>query len=89
MQKRHRGIEEVNNSIISVNNLADQLALFIQDRDPDIDIISSNIKTTGENIIDGNEGLSQATKSARSNRKKKWMCLGIICKCFTSSYIYL
>lgn len=54
-------------------------ALVVQ-QEPVVAQINERVENVQQNVSQGNTQLDGAIKKARSARRKKWICLGIVCE---------
>ena len=54
-------------------------ALVVQ-QEPVVAQINERVEGVQQNVTQGNVQLDGAIKKARAARRKKWICLGIVCK---------
>lgn len=66
--------------MIELAQLFQDMEAAVVQQEPAIQNIDDKAEDTVVNINKGNEQLDQAVVKARSARKKKWICLGIVGK---------
>lgn len=72
--------------MIELAQLFQDMEAAVVQQEPAIENIDTKAEDTVVNMNKGNEQLDQAVVKARSARRKKWICLGIVSKLAISSH---
>ncbi|KAF9113685.1 Plasma membrane t-SNARE, secretory vesicle fusion [Mortierella sp. AM989] len=78
VQDRQREINKLQESIVELAQLYTQLEHLISDQDHTFQEIEGNVTRAEIDIENGKSHVIVALGSARSARRKQWMCLGIV-----------
>ena len=78
VQGRHEAIQKIERQMIELAQLFQDMEAAVIEQEPAVMDIEQKGEDTVVNLGKGNEQLDEAVKKARSARKKKWICLGIV-----------
>ncbi|KAL8773724.1 MAG: hypothetical protein Q9209_001492 [Squamulea sp. 1 TL-2023] len=78
VQGRHEAIQKIERQMIELAQLFQDVDAAIVEQEAPVQAIETGVEKTHENIQGGNKQLDGAIKKARSIRRKKWICLGIV-----------
>jgi syntaxin 1B/2/3 len=77
VQQRHDAIQQIERTMIELQQLFQDLDAIVVQQDPLVQNIEQKAEETHTHLVSGNEQVGIAVNSARAARKKKWICLGI------------
>lgn len=77
VKNRHQALLKIEQDMQTITDLFTDLSTLIEQQEPMVEKIDQNGEEAVVDIIKGNEELDVAVETARSTRKKKWICLGI------------
>ena len=75
--------------MIELAQLFQDMQAAVVQQEPAIEHIDAKAEDTVIHLDKGNQQLDQAVVKARSARRKKWICLGIVSKSTPSSMSYI
>ncbi|KAI4097659.1 MAG: hypothetical protein LQ339_006704 [Xanthoria mediterranea] len=78
VQGRHEAIQKIERQMIELAQLFQDVDAAIVEQEAPVQAIETGVEKTHENISGGNKQLDGAIKKAKSIRRKKWICLGIV-----------
>ncbi len=78
VQGRHEAIQKIERQMIELAQLFQDVDAAIVEQEAPVQAIETGVEKTHENIQGGNKQLDGAIKKAKSIRRKKWICLGIV-----------
>ena len=78
VQGRHEAIQKIERQMIELAQLFQDMEAAVIEQEPAVMDIEQKGEETVVNLGKGNEQLNTAVDKARSARKKKWICLGIV-----------
>ena len=78
VQGRHEAIQKIEKDMIELAQLFQDMEAAVVQQEPAIEHIDNKAEDTVQHVHKGNEQLDSAVDKARSARKKKWICLGIV-----------
>jgi syntaxin 1B/2/3 len=78
VQQRHDAIQQIERTMIELQQLFQDLDAIVVQQDPLVENIEQKAEETNTHLVSGNEHVGIAVKSARAARKKKWICAGIV-----------
>ena len=78
VQGRHEAIQKIEKQMIELAQLFQDMEAAVIEQEPAVMDIEQKGEETAVNVTKGNEQLDDAVKKARSARRKKWICLGIV-----------
>lgn len=70
IQVRDDEIQQVCSDIHEINDIMQQLSIYVTDQDPMIETITSNLETTQKNTEEGVKELEKANKHHKKTRNK-------------------
>ena len=88
VQDRHAQLEKIQQQLEELAQLFQDLDTLVVQQEAAVVAIEQKGEEVIENIDKGNLELGTAVETARSTRKKKWICLGI-CGMFTPPVVLL
>nr|XP_023908596.1 syntaxin-like protein psy1 [Quercus suber] len=77
VQQRHVAIQQIERTMLELQQLFQDLDRIIVEQEPMIMNIETKAEETHTHLEAGNVHVSKAVDSARAARKKKWICLAI------------
>lgn len=77
MRARHRDIQQIEKTLIELNQLFNDLAEAVVIQEPAVQAAEEQTSTVKADTEAANVQLTKGIKSARNARKLKWWCLGI------------
>ena len=77
VQQRHDAIQQIERTMIELQQLFQDLDAIVVQQDPLVQNIEQKAEETHTHLVSGNEQVGIAVNSARAARRKKWICLGI------------
>lgn len=80
VQGRHEAIQKIERQMIELAQLFQDMEAAVVQQEAPIEHIDNKAEDTVVHLDKGNEQLNQAVDKARSARRKKWICLGIVSK---------
>ena len=80
VQGRHEAIQKIERQMIELAQLFQDMEAAVVQQEAPIEHIDNKAEDTVVHLDKGNEQLNQAVDKARSARRKKWICLGIVGK---------
>lgn len=89
VQDRHAQLEKIQQQLEEIAQLFQDLDTLIVQQEVAVVAIEQKGEEVVENVDKGNLELGTAVETARSTRKKKWICLGICGMYTASSRVYL
>ena len=89
VQGRHEAIQKIERQMIELAQLFQDMEAAVIEQEPAVENIDTKAEDTVQNVGKGNEQLDQAVVKARSARKKKWICLGIVRKSYLTLLVSL
>lgn len=78
VQQRHQAIQEIERTMIELQQLFQDLDAIVVEQDVKIVDIEQKAEETHTQLEGANVEMGHAVSSARAARKKKWICLGIV-----------
>lgn len=78
VQGRHEAIQKIERQMIELAQLFQDVDAAIVEQEAPVQAIETGVEKTHENIQGGNKQLDGAIKKAKSIRRKKWICFGIV-----------
>ncbi|KAF1981701.1 t-SNARE [Aulographum hederae CBS 113979] len=78
VRDRSAAIQNIEKQMIELAQLFQDLDNIVMEQEPLIQNIEQKGEEVRENVVQANEQLEQGVVKARSARKKKWICLGIV-----------
>lgn len=78
VQQRHDAIQQIERTMIELQQLFQDLDAIIVEQEVPIMAIEQKAEETHTHLEAGNVHVEKAVGSARAARKKKWICLGIV-----------
>jgi syntaxin 1B/2/3 len=80
VQDRHAQLQKIEQQMIELAQLFQDMDTLVVQQEVAVANIEQKAEETVENFDKGNEEIGTAIVTAKSTRKKKWICLGIIGK---------
>lgn len=77
VQERHQDIKKIEKTIAELAELFAEMNVMMQEQAPMVEQIERQAEATQADMQQGNKHVDNAIKSARSARKKKWICFWI------------
>ncbi|KAH8881649.1 t-SNARE [Thozetella sp. PMI_491] len=77
VQDRHAALQKIEQQMIELSQLFQDMDTLIIQQEVQVAQIEQKGEEVVENLGKGNEEIAVAVTTARSTRKKKWICLGI------------
>lgn len=78
VQSRHQDIQKIERTITELAQLFNEMSIMIEVQEQGIDNITQKAQETETQIEQGLAATEQAVVKARSARRKKWYCIGVI-----------
>lgn len=78
IQNRHNEILLINKTVEELAELFRDLELMVAEQGETVTNIQNNAEVTSRHLENGLVQVEGGIKAARSSRKKKWICLGIV-----------
>ncbi|KAL8957537.1 MAG: hypothetical protein Q9193_005219, partial [Seirophora villosa] len=78
VQGRHEAIQKIERQMIELAQLFQDVDAAIVEQEAPVQQIEKQTENTVEHVTGGNKHLDGAIGKARSIRRKKWICLGIV-----------
>ena len=85
VQGRHEAIQKIERQMIELAQLFQDMEAAVVQQEPAIEHIDNKAEDTVVHLDKGNEQLNSAVDKARSARRKKWICLGIVGECIPTT----
>lgn len=79
-KQRSKVLEEVLRTMTELQQMLIDLNTMVEQQEPMIQNIEQSAAETNDHMVAGNTQMTQAVRTARATRKKKWICLGIVGK---------
>ncbi|KAK3367465.1 t-SNARE [Podospora didyma] len=77
VKERHAELKNIEKTLIELLSLMTQLNEMIQEQSVKVEVIAEQAEQASGDLVKANEELEVAVQTAKSTRKKKWICLGI------------
>ncbi|KAF9207181.1 Plasma membrane t-SNARE, secretory vesicle fusion [Haplosporangium sp. Z 27] len=77
VQSRHDDIKKIERTIIELQQLFNDMEMLVTEQGVVLETVEGNVQQTDNHLEEGNVQVDTAIASARSARKKKWICLGV------------
>jgi syntaxin 1B/2/3 len=78
VQSRHQDIQKIERTITELAQLFNEMSIMIEIQESAIDNIETKAQETETQMESGLQHTEQAVVKARSARRKKWYCIGVI-----------
>ena len=78
VQSRHQDIQKIERTITELAQLFNEMSIMIEVQESAIDNIETKAQETETQMEGGLQATEQAVVKARSARRKKWYCIGLI-----------
>jgi t-SNARE complex subunit (syntaxin) len=78
VQSRHQDIQKIERTITELAQLFNEMSIMIEVQETAIDNIETKAQETETQMESGLQATEQAVVKARSARRKKWYCIGLI-----------
>jgi len=78
VQSRHQDIQKIERTITELAQLFNEMSIMIEVQESAIDNIETKAQETETQMESGLQATEQAVVKARSARRKKWYCIGLI-----------
>jgi len=78
VQSRHQDIQKIERTITELAQLFNEMSIMIEIQETAIDNIEQKAQETETQMESGLQATEQAVVKARSARRKKWYCIGMI-----------
>jgi len=78
VQSRHQDIQKIERTITELAQLFNEMSIMIEIQESAIDNIEQKAQETETQMESGLQATEQAVVKARSARRKKWYCIGLI-----------
>jgi len=77
VQDRHRALQKIEQQMVELSQLFQDMDTLVVQQEAAVTQIEQKGEEVVDNLDKGNEEIGVAVTTARSTRKKKWICLGI------------
>ena len=77
VQDRHRALQKIEQQMVELSQLFQDMDTLVVQQEAAVTQIEQKGEEVVDNLDKGNEEMGVAVTTARSTRKKKWICLGI------------
>jgi syntaxin 1B/2/3 len=88
VQSRHQDIQKIERTITELAQLFNEMSIMIEVQETAIDNIEQKAQETETQMEGGLQHTEQAVVKARSARRKKWYCIGLILLIISMSFSY-
>ncbi|OJT14612.1 Syntaxin-like protein psy1 [Trametes pubescens] len=78
VQERHADIKKIEKTLTELAQLFNDMSILVEQQDEQITVINDTVKEVEKDVETGLNYTSKAVDSARSARKKRWICF-ILC----------
>ena len=78
VRARHDAIQNIEKTIIELNQLFQDLDVIVVQQEPAVQVIEERAEEAHDNVKKATDSTGQAVEKARSRRRKKWWCLLIV-----------
>ncbi|EJU05393.1 t-SNARE [Dacryopinax primogenitus] len=78
VQERHEDVKRIEKTLTELAQLFNDMSVMVEEQDESINVIQSHAYSTEKDMEIGLQQTEKAVVSARSARKKRWICFAII-----------
>ncbi|KZT60452.1 t-SNARE [Calocera cornea HHB12733] len=78
VQERHEDVKRIEKTLTELATLFNDMSIMVEEQDESINVIQSYALSTDKDMELGLQQTEKAVVSARSARKKRWICFAII-----------
>ena len=78
MRERHEAIQKIEQQFVELAQLFQDMQNLVVEQEPQVIDVEQKGEQTVDHVTQGNTNLGGAVDKARSARRKKWYCLGIV-----------